>query len=94
MLIKACPKLIHPREIRYASKSNPGKIYTVVTATILNDAFCTCPGWQFRGTCTHIDQAENDHACEWFAGPGEDRPDLCPLCGEPTIDFETKAEFE
>lgn len=96
MLVKVCSKLIHPREYYYASKSKPGSIYVVVSSTILNDEFCTCPGWQFRGTCSHIDHAKGKEFCDWYGGLSEDNPGVntCPQCGGTTEDFETDAEFD
>jgi hypothetical protein len=47
---------------------------------------CTCPGFQFRGKCKHIEQAEKDN-CYWgqsaFWGSPEKAPDdgICPDCG-------------
>lgn len=54
---------------------------------------CTCKGFEHRGKCRHIDQAEKNR-CDygWEAAAGSPMPDdvwvgddkCCPKCGEPS----------
>lgn len=95
MKINACSNLIHPQEIRYASNSKPGHTYVVVTESILNDSFCTCPGWRYRERCSHVEDALRNHTCNWYVIPEEEGYELkrCPQCGSLTEEFETEPEF-
>ena len=89
--IKICGKALHPRELRFASKRNPGHTYVVVTESLFNDDFCTCPGWRFRETCSHVDDARQTY-CHWWAE--EYGGDRCPECGGDIEDFETDSEWD
>lgn len=94
MKIKICSSAVHPSEIRYASKSKPGHTYVVVTETLFNDDFCTCPGWQFREHCSHVEDARQ-HYCQWWARPEDVEGYIsCPHCGGQIEDFETDAEWD
>lgn len=95
MLIRVCSTVIHPREVLTPSKSTPGTTYTTITSSILNDAFCDCPGYQYRGGhCSHIQSVE-ENRCEWYGVPASKYKffETCPDCGAPTEDFETRSEF-
>jgi hypothetical protein len=51
---------------------------------------CTCKGFEFRGTCKHVKQAESekcDYGWEAAAGsPITEWPDgKCPKCGSPAV---------
>ena len=43
-----------------------------------------CPGFRFRGTCSHVEQAKQQH-CKWhqFMDGGEPEDGRCPRCGGP-----------
>lgn len=95
MLIRVCSTVIHPREVLTPSKSSPGTVYTTVTPSILNDSFCDCPGFQYRGgRCSHV-QREELNRCEWYGTPAANYATImkCPDCGSPVEDFETRSEF-
>lgn len=95
MKIRVCSTIIHPREVLTPSKSTPGKIYTTITPTILNDSFCDCPGFQWHGgVCTHTKEVDANQ-CNWYVWPAEDYAKIleCPECGGQVEDFETKSEI-
>lgn len=54
------------------------------------DYSCTCKGYQFRGTCRHIEEAKKKH-CNWFQFDNGEAPKeiqdrkVCPKCGEECI---------
>ena len=85
--------MVHPREIRFASKSKPGHTYVVVTESLFNDDFCTCPGWRFREHCSHIEEARQMY-CQWWARPEDTDVTECPNCGAPVEDYETDSEWD
>lgn len=95
MRIRVCSTIIHPREVNTPSNSSPGVTYTTITPTILNDAFCDCPGYQWNGgVCSHT-KIVDEGQCNWM------EPDAvawqfladCPECGAPLEDFETDSEI-
>lgn len=68
-------------------------VYTTVSGSILNDAFCDCPGFHFNGNCSHVDSVE-DERCTWTASyEGHEGPLFCPKCGDLLENFDTKAEY-
>lgn len=93
MKIKICSSALHPRELRYASKSHPGHTYVVVTQSLFNDDFCTCPGWRFREHCSHVEDARQQY-CQWWARPEDGDFKTCPSCGGPVEDFEMDSEWD
>lgn len=93
MKIRVCKKIVVPLEIQVQSSSTFGLIYNVVTPTILNDAMCECPGFVFRGKCSHIEAIINEHYCEWHDVTNTP-VSVCPECGGPAIEFETEPEEE
>lgn len=47
---------MEPKSINIVS--NRGKIYTVSGLDyVLSDPYCDCPGFQYRGSCKHIELA-------------------------------------
>jgi len=52
---------------------------------------CSCPGFRFRGTCSHTKLSEE--RCGWQAGvpgaedqtPEQRQAGVCPRCGSQTI---------
>lgn len=91
MKIKACSQLIHPMEYSFPSKSEPGKTYTVISESILNDAFCDCPGWNFRETCSHVKEVEENHC--WWHAKMDTQIQECPICGGPVEEYELEPEW-
>jgi hypothetical protein len=73
------------------SDSTPGKVYTITIQMPWDereDWTCTCPGFEFRGYCRHIERV---HPCRWreLVGPEEQTPEqkaehICPRCGNNT----------
>ncbi len=78
---------------RQKFKGKHGKIY-VVTCNESNSGKyavnwkCTCPGWQYRGSCKHKRIAVS-RRCGYGNGAVVGSPiemgDTCPLCGGPTV---------
>jgi hypothetical protein len=93
--VRLCSTMIHPREIEFVSKSEPGIVHTVITPTLLNDSVCTCKGWNFRATCSH-QQEVDDNTCDYVAGPSNkftQEITECPKCGAPMEDYELDAVY-
>jgi hypothetical protein len=89
--VRVCSTIIHPREYIFASKSDASVYHTVIAKTILNDSVCTCPGWQFRQHCSHVDNVEASQ-CDWIGAPGS-KEEFCPRCGEAVEDYELRPEY-
>jgi hypothetical protein len=89
-IVRVCSTIIHPREIVFGSKSDPKTYHTVISRTILNDPVCTCPGWQFRQHCSHVDQVE-ENQCDWMSIEGSETH--CPKCGESVEEYDLKPKY-
>jgi hypothetical protein len=78
-------------EVQVPSHSDPDITYAVVVQEpgSVDDAVCECEGFQFRGSCSHQQEAV-DSICGWVEGnfetqtKEEHRNRLCPVCGGPT----------
>lgn len=75
------------------SASTPGVIYTV-TRPLFGDAredwSCNCPGWQWRGRCSHLNKVT---PCDWEESVGPEKQStyqkeqhICPRCYASTYD--------
>lgn len=91
MLVYICSTAIYPRDIITESGSTPGKEYTTVTPTLFNDGVCDCPGFYFRGRCTHIE--DSVQSCIFWDDPDRwpNGLETCPYCGEAVELYETSA---
>ncbi len=71
--------------------------YTVVARTLFNDPVCDCKGFQFRGSCRHIEMVEAMD-CDYHRVPDEWERDkvsgFCPKCRNPLVLFELEPEFD
>lgn len=97
-----CETMLKPSIISVPSESKgDGTTYDVVSSTLFNDSLCTCPGFQFRGTCKHIRLAGNTRCSyhqittreqieAWIDG----KNDNCPFCGSHLILYELDPEFD
>lgn len=96
-----CQTMLKPSIVSVPSESKgDGTTYEVVSSTLFNDSFCTCPGFQFRGTCKHVRLTGNNR-CSYYRGACEsdlkdwwDGKLMCPMCGENVILYELDPEFE
>jgi hypothetical protein len=74
-----------------SSKSD--RAYAVSAPTLFNEAVCECPGYLYRGKCRHRDEVIQQ-ACRWIGMlPEHDKTTICPNCGEPTLEYETRPEY-
>jgi hypothetical protein len=79
--------------IEVPSHSDPDKTYTVLIISDDEDPVCECEGYEFRGYCSHQEEAL-DRQCLWDEadGPEEQTPEerrnmICPRCGGPTTSY-------
>lgn len=93
MKVAICETRLKPRLVEVVSSKGDGTTYTTIPSTLWNDPICDCRGFQFRGTCRHIAELEDD-ACrwvtEWHQMPNDEK---CPNCRAPAILFELSPEF-
>jgi len=102
MKVVICETMLRPSIISVPSESKgDGTVYDVVSSTLFNDSLCTCPGFQFRGTCKHVRLAGNVRctyhrgACEtdfkdWWDG----KLGVCPTCSTRLVLYELDPEFD
>lgn len=48
---------------------------------------CTCAGYRYRHTCSHIEQVYDNYFCDWNEIDGSEKQNeqgICPRCGAPT----------
>lgn len=84
--------MVEPRYVLVGSKTDDTLVHRVIPSTIWNDPICDCRGWLFRGTCSHIDQVEQDR-CSWWTDD-LDFEGLCENCGAKLVTFELEPEYE
>lgn len=90
MKIWVCESWIEPREVKILASDGVGT-HTVVPSTAWNDPICDCKGFQFRGHCRHIDEAES--AVCAFTHENDSWKE-CPYCGSKMVEFEVEPEFD
>jgi hypothetical protein len=73
--------------------SNPENAPYIVTipSWAVEDAICSCPGFEYRGKCRHLSEA-SAKICSWseidsdFRQTEEQkRKRICPKCGNKTV---------
>lgn len=76
--------------IEVPSHSDPDKVYTVVIVSDDEPPVCECEGFDFRGHCSHQQEAL-DARCTWDEATGpefqsntQQRNGECPRCGGST----------
>ena len=76
--------------------SNDIEIYydVVIYPWIMDKSECTCQGFKYRHTCSHIEIARENYFCEWNQIDCEDKQNehqreqhICPRCQAPTRDI-------
>lgn len=97
-----CESMLRPSVISVPSESQgDGTTYEVVSSTLFNDSFCTCPGFQFRGTCKH-ERLIAETRCTYHRVAREDDTQgwwngelgKCPMCSTRLILYELDPEFD
>jgi hypothetical protein len=102
MKVVICETMLRPSVVSVPSESKgDGSAYEVVSSTLFNDSFCTCPGFQFRGYCKHVTMVGNARctfnraACETdFKDWWDDKLGTCPTCSSKLILFNMEPEWE
>jgi len=88
-LIQTCDARVREFKFKVPSSSTPGVEYDV--EGVFNDGHikCSCPGYKFRGTCSHLEIKEV--RCGWDEATSSEAQTLdqkqkgiCPRCGSPT----------
>jgi hypothetical protein len=59
------------RAWRVSSKRHPHVTYTVTYDRLQNSFDCQCPGFFYRGTCTHVDAAIKALVADWRTPRGK-----------------------
>jgi len=93
MLLRICETLIYPQEIKTESKSKPGKIHSTITRTLFNDSICTCKGYLFNGTCSHI-KGLDETRCTFAVPANQCNVEVCPFCSSDVIEYELNPEYD
>lgn len=77
--------------VEVPSASDPKKTYTISGTVLSGKIKCSCPGYQFRGTCKHL--KVDVQQCGWqeVVGPEKQTQEqrdrcICPRCGGPTAE--------
>jgi len=70
------------------SKGREGTEYTVSGVIREGNVECSCPGFQYRGTCKHV--TTEIVQCGWTSQKGgqsdeQERERVCPRCGSRTV---------
>lgn len=90
--VVVCETMVKPEIVPIPSSKGDGTYYDVIAKTLFNDSVCTCPGYQFRGTCKHVELVDQTRCT--FHTPDLDTTGNCPVCHHPLIEFELDIEFE
>jgi len=92
--VVVCESLLKPQIIPVESSQGDGTYYTVIASTLFNDPVCDCRGFEFRGTCRHIQMIEQAR-CDFHRLPMEEEElGHCPQCRNPLVLFEMEPEFD
>jgi hypothetical protein len=98
--VALCKDMVRPRIVENPSSKGDGSFYEVVTGTLFNEPVCDCPGYNFRGRCRHIAEAEETRCHFNRRLSAGERPQAhgaeigkCPGCDGPLIIFDFTPEF-
>lgn len=97
MEVWICKTAVQPREIKTASSKGDGTVYTTITPTIFNDAVCSCPGYNFRGTCRHAKSLTEAQCTYYESGDAEslyEGSTECPNCGAEMIPYNMEPQIK
>lgn len=86
---QVCSRSTRTLVIEVPSKGGD-KSYTVKVYVPAEGGYsCSCPGFNFRKTCTHVE--DDIEECGWTEGLGPEPQNgrqkqlgICPRCGDPT----------
>jgi SWIM zinc finger len=98
MKIRICESQIKPYSYISPSASQPGVDNHTVPQTLLNDAFCTCKGFQHRNECRHIREVEAAQ-CHWMDRREDQKAVFndpiidCPRCGRRVVEYDLEPEL-
>lgn len=73
----------------FESQSEPGVVHEVMVPMPtdgIEEFVCDCRGFQYRGSCRHIQEAW-DEICRWNSEDGPEKQaedNVCPRCGATT----------
>lgn len=87
--VQVCDARVRGFRFRVPSNSTPGVEYTIEGVMRDGSITCSCPGFKFRGTCSHLEITET--RCGWDSESSPEAQTLeqkdkgiCPRCGGPT----------
>jgi len=87
--VQTCDARVRRFRFKVQSNSTPGKSYDI--EGVFNDGYikCSCPGFTFRGSCSHLNIEEE--RCGWDESTSAEAQTLeqkdkgiCPRCGGMT----------